>query len=66
MVFSHLKEKQTHLQTPEVGGGGLGKGLWRGSVLSLRSSVGRQGSKPHSPSSTLAGLSSRKLCLLDG
>lgn len=49
MALSHLKEKQTHLQIPEVGGGGLAKGLGGRSALSLLRWCGRAGIQPLPP-----------------
>lgn len=53
MALSHLKEKQTHLQIPEVGGGNLANGPGGRSVLSLLRWCGRAGIQP--PPSTVAG-----------
>lgn len=60
MALSHLKEKQTHLQIPEVGGGSLANGPGERSVLSLLRWCGRAGIQP--PPSTVAGLFSREQC----
>lgn len=66
-ALSHLKEKQTHLQIPEVGGrrwevggGGLANGLGGRSVLSLLRWCRRAGIQP--PPSTVTGLSFREQC----